>query len=179
MFWNDPTVSIDYLPTDKRDNHDQPWMVKAMERMNNPLTEEEISSLQETATALLDRIHTIKRPNEPQLDPNATPFIPTQTEPLQRATTMTTTTAQIHSPPTVKWENVYSHTYMDNDHLKHALRRDIRQPSNQDDWDNITLVPDETGADPNICTAPSSPTHAHLTQTTEQCKTKRRVHWKA
>ena len=46
-----------------------------------PLTETEVSALQVTADALLNQIHNLRTsPNDPILNPNATPFTPTPTQ---------------------------------------------------------------------------------------------------
>ena len=92
------------------------------------LTEEEISSLQDTVSALLNKIQTIRQDKVAPLNAQAPPFISkskqamNQTSLIPTPSSVQTTQAQIHSPPPMKWEQCYSHTYNDQGHIKHALK---------------------------------------------------------
>ena len=55
--------------------------IKQPNHTTTPLTETEVSALQVTADALLNQIHNLRTsPNDPILNPNATPFTPTPTQ---------------------------------------------------------------------------------------------------
>merc|ERR1712074_520308 len=97
-----------------------------------PLTNKEISYLQNTASALLQKIQTSRTNKQPpKLNPLASPFKPTPKTtqnaiPTTKETQQNTTHkvhAQLHSPPPIEWDKYYSHTYNDQGQIKHALNQ--------------------------------------------------------
>ena len=147
-------------------------------QMTQPLSENEISTLQTTVDDILNKIDTIRKTTkQPTLNPEATPFTPNiditnePTEQVPIPKTTITTTAQVHSYPKLKWEEFYSHSYVDQGQLKHALKPDRIHSKNQTDLNTIMTSPVEPDQDM------PSPNNVHLASSKDQERSERHIHW--
>ena len=143
LFWNDPN---ERPPTPLMHEEDKPQTSISPHQLHQekePPTEEEISSLQTIATALIDKIQTTRQNQTPsKLNPEAPTFDPetkelnSPKEPTSTSKAIIKIKAQIHAP--MEWENYYSHTYTDQGQIKHALKTRIVKVTDQESLNQIT-----------------------------------------